>query len=244
MASNDGRINIYYIVNGINYKNQMATPKLYLHYGTKSMQLTGLKDDSNTGCYYILINESALASGDGLRVSIALYDSSLIINEIKWVLKDSSGTEHTEFMDSDSIYYVDYEPSDITRINIAPQITTQDIETTYTIYYYANGGSGAPGSQTKTEGDIIYLSSTQPTRSGYTFQGWESSNGDIYQPGDLYYDDSDLYLYAIWQKNSGGTSGTIYDTFPTTSGKYYLCVNGKRLTATKNGVTYYLYIQI
>ena len=38
---------------------------------------------------------------------------------------------------------------------------------TYTISYNANGGSGAPASQTKTYGTTLTLSSTKPTRSGY-----------------------------------------------------------------------------
>ena len=38
--------------------------------------------------------------------------------------------------------------------------------TTYTVSYNANGGSGAPASQTKTHNVTLTLSSTKPTRSG------------------------------------------------------------------------------
>lgn len=44
----------------------------------------------------------------------------------------------------------------------------------YTISYNANGGSGAPSSQTKDGGIDLTLSSTVPTRSGYAFAGWNT----------------------------------------------------------------------
>lgn len=44
----------------------------------------------------------------------------------------------------------------------------------YTISYNANGGSGAPGSQTKTHGTDLTLSSTKPTRNGYNFSKWNN----------------------------------------------------------------------
>lgn len=45
----------------------------------------------------------------------------------------------------------------------------------YTIRYDANGGTGAPSSQTKTYGYTLTLSSTKPTRTGYNFLGWSTS---------------------------------------------------------------------
>ena len=70
----------------------------------------------------------------------------------------------------------------------------------YTISYNANGGSGAPGSQTKWYGTNITLSSTRPTRTNYTFAGWAtSSTGAVaYQPGSTYSANSGATLYARW----------------------------------------------
>ena len=75
---------------------------------------------------------------------------------------------------------------------------------TYTITYNANGGSGAPGNQTKTHGVNLKLSSTKPTRSGYTFQGWsESAGGSVqYQPGGTFTKNENKTLYAIWKRNT------------------------------------------
>lgn len=73
-------------------------------------------------------------------------------------------------------------------------------KTSYTITYNANGGSGAPGKQTKWYGTNIKLSTSKPTRSGRTFSGWATSaNGVVvYQPGDTYSANASVTLYAVW----------------------------------------------
>lgn len=81
---------------------------------------------------------------------------------------------------------------------------------TYTISYNANGGTGAPSSQTKTHGADLTLSSTVPTRENYVFQGWAtSSTGTVaYQPGGTFSVDADTVLYAIWMV-AGSTLATV-----------------------------------
>ena len=73
---------------------------------------------------------------------------------------------------------------------------------TYTVSYNANGGSGAPGNQTKTWGSNLTLSSTKPIKSGYNFLGWgtsASATSASYQPGGTYSSNSGITLYAVWQ---------------------------------------------
>ena len=74
----------------------------------------------------------------------------------------------------------------------------------WTIAYNANGGSGEPGSQTKWRDESLVLSSTKPTRTGYTFQGWAtSSSGSVsYHPGASYTSNSGVTLYAVWKANT------------------------------------------
>ena len=74
----------------------------------------------------------------------------------------------------------------------------------HTVSYNANGGSGAPGNQTKWYGSTLTLSSTKPTRTGYTFQGWATSAGGgvAYQPGQGYGNDANVTLYAVWKANT------------------------------------------
>lgn len=71
---------------------------------------------------------------------------------------------------------------------------------TYTVSYNANGGTGAPGNQTKTHGVSLTLSSVKPTKDGYTFQGWSTTlNGSVqYNPGSAYSGNANLTLYAVW----------------------------------------------
>ena len=76
----------------------------------------------------------------------------------------------------------------------------------YAISYNANGGLYTPKTQTFLYGSDFYLTNIRPTRSGYTFLGWEtSSSGTViaYDSG-VYYDTtnaSNTTLYAVWQKN-------------------------------------------
>ncbi|WP_171299766.1 InlB B-repeat-containing protein [Enterococcus cecorum] len=72
----------------------------------------------------------------------------------------------------------------------------------YTITYNANGGSGAPASQTKYHNSNITLSSTRPSRTNYNFLGWGTSSGSTsvaYNPSSIYSSNSNITLYAIWQ---------------------------------------------
>lgn len=94
---------------------------------------------------------------------------------------------------------------------------------TYTIAYNANGGTGAPSAQTKTYGVALTLSSTKPTREGYTFLGWstdKSATEETYSAGGTYTANSAATLYAVWSLDS-----------------YYLDVNG-RIDGSLRGNTF------
>lgn len=79
---------------------------------------------------------------------------------------------------------------------------------TYTVSYNANGGSGAPASQTKTYGVSLTLYSTAPTRTGYTFLGWSTSSsatsatyctGSSHTTNNSYTTNAAATMYAVWQ---------------------------------------------
>ena len=73
---------------------------------------------------------------------------------------------------------------------------------TYTVSYNANGGTGAPSSQTKTYGVTLTLSSTKPTRTNYNFKGWgtsASSTTVAYASGASYTSNAAIMLYAVWE---------------------------------------------
>lgn len=77
--------------------------------------------------------------------------------------------------------------------------------TSYTVTYNANGGSGAPAKQTKWKGQTLTLSTTKPTRTGYSFLGWSTSSSAIsatYSSGGSYTTDAAATLYAVWKANT------------------------------------------
>lgn len=77
--------------------------------------------------------------------------------------------------------------------------------TSYAIKYNANGGSGAPSSQTKWKDQTLTLSSTKPTRTGYSFLGWSTSSSATsatYSAGGSYTANSAATLYAVWKANT------------------------------------------
>jgi uncharacterized repeat protein (TIGR02543 family) len=77
-------------------------------------------------------------------------------------------------------------------------------KTKYTVSYNANGGSGAPSAQTKWHGTALTLSSTKPTRTGHSFQGWATSaSGSVaYAAGASYTANAAVTLYAVWKANT------------------------------------------
>ena len=118
--------------------------------------------------------------------------------------------------------------------NKASKSFTKAAKTSYTVSYNANGGSGAPSSQTKWYGETLTLSSTKPTRSGYTFNGWNTSSGGTgtnYSSGASYTSNAALALYAKWTANTavisynanGGTQGT--SSYPISSTKTTVSYN-------------------
>lgn len=109
--------------------------------------------------------------------------------------------------------------------------------TSYTVSYNANGGSGAPSSQTKWKDQTLTLSNTKPTRTGYTFKGWATSaSGSVsYASGASYTANAKVTLYAVWQAitytvsyNANGGSGA-----PSSQTKTY----GKSLTLSSTKPT-------
>lgn len=98
---------------------------------------------------------------------------------------------------------------------------------TYKITYNANGGTGAPGTGTKTYGVTYKISNTIPIRDSevdddgaiisYQFNGWSGSDGKTYQPGASYTTNKALTLTAIWGE----------------SGKYIVSYNAGEYSTTQ-----------
>ena len=82
---------------------------------------------------------------------------------------------------------------------------------TYTLHYHANGGSGAPPSQSVTSSEFavwVPISEIIPTRDGYTFIGWANyrtgtpiygGNGGYTECLVVHGVDMSTTIYAIWE---------------------------------------------
>ena len=74
---------------------------------------------------------------------------------------------------------------------------------TYTISFNANGGSGSMSSKSVTAGSSIVLPSNTFTRSGYTFNGWNTKadgSGMSYDEEEKLTISENLTLYAQWKE--------------------------------------------
>ena len=78
-------------------------------------------------------------------------------------------------------------------------------EETYVLHYDANGGEGAPASQTtksNTGKATFNIPATTPTRQNYVFQGWSKTQDGVaaYQPnGSIEVTATNTTLYAVWE---------------------------------------------
>lgn len=75
----------------------------------------------------------------------------------------------------------------------------------YSVAYNANGGENEPETQTTTKDKDIKITNKQPTREGYEFLGWSTSqdmsNTQVqYKPGDIYKGRTSIRLYAVWRQ--------------------------------------------
>ena len=122
-------------------------------------------------------------------------------------------------------------------------LTAQWTPVTYSVTYNANGGSGAPGAQTKSHGVNLTLSSTKPTRSGYTFNGWNTKadgTGVDYASGGTYTGNANLALYAKWTANKLTIAYDCYGSSPTITdtSKGFVLGAYNRLTTTSSSIAH------
>ncbi len=88
--------------------------------------------------------------------------------------------------------------------------------TTYTINYETSGGTAIPAQTVNnTTGIFDAISSTIPTKTGYSFMEWVDINNERYNPGDSYsagVNNTEITLYAIWHNETCNPSATTIDT--------------------------------
>ena len=111
---------------------------------------------------------------------------------------------------------------------------------TYTLHYHANGGSGAPPSQsmTSSEYQVSFLISDKiPTRDGYTFKGWADS--PYGEPKYLRADGYHWYCNVVNGQTNSKTIYAIWEVHNHSWGEWTSNGNGthKRTCATDSSHT-------
>ena len=134
-------------------------------------------------------------------------------------LKDRSGYDHIGWADKADAVTAKYKGGE------AIVLTKDDpTKTIYAVWmpffelkYDANGGTGAPASQTRTAGHptvnrvTFTVPNQTPSKEGCTFKGWADSAAATtaqYQPGDtvdVKHENSPKTVYAVWQSNTPPT---------------------------------------
>ena len=97
-----------------------------------------------------------------------------------------------------------------TKTEAIPKLTPPS---SYTVSYDANGGSGAPASQTKTPGEALTLSNTIPTHlntSAGSYTVTLDPNGGSVSQGSLSANCTTSYTFKNWNTKKDG-SGTNYN---------------------------------
>ena len=143
-----------------------------------------------------------------------------------------SGYDHIGWADKADAVTAKYKGGD-------PIVLTKDdpAKTIYAVWmpffelkYDANGGTGAPASQTRTAAHptvnrvTFTVPGTIPTKDGYTFKGWADSATATtaqYQPGgtiDVKHENSPKTVYAVWE-GSDPIPVPSYDDLKSAIGK-------------------------
>ena len=78
-------------------------------------------------------------------------------------------------------------------------------EVGYTIEYDANGGENAPSTGLKNHNVNYAISTSEPTKQGYTFKGWATTAQATtveYNKSSIYSANESVRLYAVWSANT------------------------------------------
>ena len=89
----------------------------------------------------------------------------------------------------------------------------------FTVTYDANGGAGLPENASVYRDDDYTISSTKPTRDGYTFTGWKSGSTAYAAGGKITNVQANITLTAQWQRNNSVSyhpNGGSYAVTPET----------------------------
>lgn len=197
-----GRIGIY---SSVTSTNTQTTVKVEVWFWSKY----SVSDSGNTLYYDILATAGSATTSKG---AVAINTS--VASGSGWSTSNQQrigSYTHTYNMAKGAVTkYLRAKLINIDRVggamSAASYITVPQLPW-YNITYNPNDGSGESWTQQKWYGEDAKIATTKPTRTGYTFLGWNTSASaaaasSTYAPGATYSTNAALTLYAIWKANT------------------------------------------
>ena len=203
----DRYMNVTFNYSGYNISSENGNDQVYVLKDGKLVQPNA--SNNNIGNPAIIVQDNTqykfYMSGLGLnlaQVKDLYYDSS----DQNWyyIYRWVTDLELIDVSWTNTVGPIVIPPSESGRINFV----YKEYESEHKLIYDANGGTGAPATQTKTTSDYVWnftVSSGVPTRDGYTFLGW-ADTADATEP--TYHGGSTIgvtgskTIYAVWKQKS------------------------------------------
>ena len=165
------------------------------------VRLTHMKLPSRDGVYKYVIKEIVAPEG------YAKIDEELILTLTFKKHEDGKLYIADATSSNDKYLRINTDTPSETNVRFSVDIINYPAEQNkFTIHYDANDngeGTVVPEDQIKDKDVDIALSTTEPTRTGYTFEGWATlPNGTVaqFKPGDTFTLNQDITLYAVWEE--------------------------------------------
>ena len=141
-----------------------------------------------------------VAMGDKITNVNVTYDESEMV-EASMIDEGHMSITVSGAFDGNATIQVDMLDKSGEKVSAYITVTCVSAYEAFDVTYDANGGSGAPSAQEKRKDTDLTLRTAVPTRTGYTFAGWNTAqdgSGDSYAPGATYTANADVTLYAQW----------------------------------------------
>ena len=167
---------------------------------------------ANAGSYYK--GDNALISWESV-LSATSYTINVLKNGEAIQTKEVTGTSFTVSSLLPGDYEVRVLSHDNTLVSETYVSCTFSVLDTYVVSYDAAGGSHAPSAQRKLSDKPLTLTADIPVREGFEFLGWGLDPAKplaVYQPGDVWVQNNNTTLYAVWRGAEAAPSSlSIYN---------------------------------